>query len=259
MSAVWALHAPAFRTPMSLLQLPDDILFNILGFSKPPDLFQLRKTCKRLQALTLERTVWRTAYRNSGSFLPPGPLHSQTVRELEQILLRADRWDKIWLKQDQSVRYTFGCIWSGQCGIDSDEHQDMELAYSRYLIIRGLRSLRVYDLESKCEIFKYQTASNETFTWFDIPRNIVAEGDAAFPRIFTPFYKNSRLGFHKINPEGEIKFIDTEIHTAEINDILAVGYDFCVFEVRRDRTTTSTSLLHISSRKVYLLSSTLEN
>ncbi|KIK69310.1 hypothetical protein GYMLUDRAFT_644371 [Collybiopsis luxurians FD-317 M1] len=236
---------------MSLLQLPDDILFIILKFSKPHDLFRLRKTCKRLQALTLERTVWRAAYENSRCFLPAGPLHIQTVHNLEKILVRADRWDKIW-KQDQRIGYTLGCIWSGRYGLHPNDRQHMELAYSRYLTISGLGNLRVYDLESKCEIFRYQAVGSETLSWFGYSPSAATEGDAA-SGIFTPFCRNTKL----INSRGEVNFYNTKIDVADMSAILAVGHEFFIFKGRDASTTTS--LLHIPSQKVYQLPSTLEN
>ncbi|KIK69303.1 hypothetical protein GYMLUDRAFT_35379 [Collybiopsis luxurians FD-317 M1] len=231
---------------MSLVQLPDDILISILSYSKPPDLVRLRKTCKRLQALTFEWTVWKAAYRHCGYFLPPGPQPSQTVSDLERVLLRAHRWNKIWVQQAQeAVSHSLGCIWSFQTDF-KEEVEHMELAYSRYLSVGSLKRVQIYDLETKCEIFRIE---NEYLQGLEYSRTATAESDATLG-FFTPFIKNGTLTFFEISSQGEVKLINTEIpHTT----VISIGYNFCIILGRNGSNILS--LLHIPSRKVYSLSS----
>ncbi|KIK69307.1 hypothetical protein GYMLUDRAFT_644241 [Collybiopsis luxurians FD-317 M1] len=178
---------------MLLLQLPDDVLFHILGFLEPPDLIQLRKACKRLQTFTFRLAVWKAAYIHSGYFLPPGPLPSQTAHDLERLLLRTHRWNNIWKQQVQPVVHTLGYIWSFQTEIDlENRRRHIELVHSRYLSIKGPQGMQVYDLETKTEIFKYQATSDERLVWPVYGRCGTVESDAKLG-LFTPFIRNTSL------------------------------------------------------------------
>ncbi|KIK69300.1 hypothetical protein GYMLUDRAFT_237117 [Collybiopsis luxurians FD-317 M1] len=230
---------------MSLVQLPDDILFYVLSFLKPPDLIHLRKTCKRLQAFTLERTVWKAAYRYSGYFLPPGPQPSQTVHDLERVLLRAHRWNKIWLKPPQTIAHTLACIWSFRTEIE--EPLPVELVHGRYVLIKGFKGMRVYDLEIRHEIFKYQSTGDEQLDWPDYQHSRTAESEAELGSL-TPFSRNERLAFLKVTSQGDIDLIDTEIRMIG-NEGITTGYDCCVIQ----DSSNTISVLHVPSRKMYSL------
>ncbi|KIK69299.1 hypothetical protein GYMLUDRAFT_80600 [Collybiopsis luxurians FD-317 M1] len=235
---------------MSFLHLPDDILFSILSFLKPPDLICLRKSCKRLQAFTLEPTVWRVAYRNSGYFLPPGPLPSQTSHDLERILLRAHRWNKIWLKQAQPVAHALTRSWSFQTEIE--DMRIVELAHSRYISIQSRKYVQVYDLSIEREIFKYQAVGDEELHWpaYEHSRTVESETELGS---FIPFIRNRRLSFLKITFQGEIDLIDSEIQIEITGDeVITIGCDFCIAQ----NGSNTLSLLHIPSGKIYPFPST---
>ncbi|KAF9031568.1 hypothetical protein BDP27DRAFT_1436106 [Rhodocollybia butyracea] len=60
--------------PSSFLELPDEFLFNVVKFLQVPDILAARKTCKRLQAITMSRNLWTTMYqmsRSNNGFVPP--------------------------------------------------------------------------------------------------------------------------------------------------------------------------------------------
>ncbi|KIK69357.1 hypothetical protein GYMLUDRAFT_35432 [Collybiopsis luxurians FD-317 M1] len=238
---------------MLLLQLPDDILFNILYFVKPPDLIRLRKICKRLQAFTLEPIVWRAAYRTSGYFLPVTSPTSQTIHDFERVLLRAYRWNKIWVQQAEPVTHTLSCIWSFQSGIEHLQH--MEIAHSRFIFaIGGRKALQVYDLETKREIFNHQTIDGAQVQWLEYHRSETTESEAELG-FFTPFVSHNHLAIFKIDPQGEVDLINTSIQNSGDVDIIAIGHGFCI--IPGPDGSDVVSLLHIPSQKVYSLCSTL--
>ncbi|KAF9077762.1 hypothetical protein BDP27DRAFT_488808 [Rhodocollybia butyracea] len=85
-------------TSSSFIDLPDDVLFNIFRFLRPPDILTVRKTCKRLEAATLEPHVWTTAYRTcNNDFLPVVSSPSQMVTsDLERLLLHTCQLETLW-------------------------------------------------------------------------------------------------------------------------------------------------------------------
>ncbi|KAF5392848.1 hypothetical protein D9757_000958 [Collybiopsis confluens] len=142
------------------------------------DLIVLRNTCKRLQALTLERMVCTAAYRNSCDFLPPGPKPSQTASYLEHILVRAQRWDNLWRNANEQNRLGAqapSMAWSLPSGVK--DNQQMEIAHSRFLYVGGHSTMRVYDLQARREIFAYQTADGEQLQWTEFYRSETLESD----------------------------------------------------------------------------------
>ncbi|KAF5386386.1 hypothetical protein D9757_006710 [Collybiopsis confluens] len=213
------------------------------------------QTCKRLQALTLERMVWTAAYRNSCDFLPLGPKPSQTASYLEHILVRAQRWDNLWRNANGQNRLgveALSMAWSLPSGVK--DNQQMEIAHSRFLYVGGRSTMRVYDLQTRREIFAYQTANGEKLQWMEFYRSGTVESDGEL-NFYIPFLKNKMLIFAKLSGEGDVEMIDTNVSldvTAN-GTIISIGYDVCLIT----RGGDFVSLFHIPSQKMYTMSSTL--
>ncbi|THV06452.1 hypothetical protein K435DRAFT_834135 [Dendrothele bispora CBS 962.96] len=92
---------------------------------------------------TLERFLWTSFYRNSFLFLPPGPFSSQSVSDLERILVQAQKVDKNWNQTKPDVP-KFKTI--RQLSIESVAPA-IQLLRGRYLLVGLAKSLSLYDLE----------------------------------------------------------------------------------------------------------------
>ncbi|KIK67539.1 hypothetical protein GYMLUDRAFT_877194 [Collybiopsis luxurians FD-317 M1] len=156
---------------MLLLELPSDLLLRTLEFVKPRDLFAARKTCRQLRALTLERTVWIGVYRKSGLCLPPGLSPTQTVRDLERVLLRAELWAAIWAQSsslekplDSLFRTTHTMTCSNWLSFTLGATL-LEIYRSRYLIIGDHFGFFMYDLDTSCPIL-LRGEDHYRYFWF---------------------------------------------------------------------------------------------
>ncbi|KAF9067317.1 hypothetical protein BDP27DRAFT_1403894 [Rhodocollybia butyracea] len=166
-----------------LVELPDDVLFGIVKFIRPPDIISIRQTCKRLQAITMDRHVWTTIYKRSEEhFLPVVDLNSQTVDDLERLLLRFFR-----LGTPSTKRV---CKQIGSFTVLREVHY-FELYQGRYLFLHNMKLAMVYDFQTKRKVFRYDAPQN-TLLLFLRPGDvrIANEFDANF---FLPFWiSNSR-------------------------------------------------------------------
>ncbi|KAF9447785.1 hypothetical protein P691DRAFT_801839 [Macrolepiota fuliginosa MF-IS2] len=88
---------------MFLINLNDDTLIYILSFLEPLQLLVVRKTCKRLCALTQSRIVWTNAcvyyVVGRGHPFPNVPLDSLPTRKLEEHVCRAAHLATKWLSR----------------------------------------------------------------------------------------------------------------------------------------------------------------
>ncbi|KAJ4483514.1 hypothetical protein J3R30DRAFT_3449115 [Lentinula aciculospora] len=243
----WRIKTSLLPTRMSFIQLPDDILINVLSFLSPPEILLLRKTCKQLQALTLERTIWSNVYRNSGYFLPPGPTASQTINELERVLLHAYRWDPLWADLAHLQKRNPRPLKS-----DPSHVRNLVLYQGKYLAVGVLDALILYDLHTGNEIFRHDIP---TIPVWLCPQNHPKGGDA---NCYIPFA--STLLAIDDGPAFELRIceIDTlgnaTIHALtdiRLNrgSVVGVGYDFFVTSHGLDNI----SLLHIPSQNRYIL------
>ncbi|KAJ3872540.1 hypothetical protein F5051DRAFT_456529 [Lentinula edodes] len=229
----------------NLTQLPDDILFHVCNFLSSPGILELRKTCKRLHDLTLERTIWTNAYRNFGYFLPPGPSASQTVHELERVLLHAHQWDTIWAipallrtRDHRSLKISVPKI------------RSLALYQGKYLAIGTLESLILYDLQAEKEIYRHNIPTKPF--WLQC-RNDITDSNA---NLYIPFGRESgnnttslQLCICKVDSLGNTTFDDIPGVEITYDCIASVGYDFFVTSQHSGETV----LLHILSQKIYII------
>lgn len=97
------------------------------------------QTSKLFFRLTSERAVWGQVYRMSRLLLPPGPYQYQSVKDLENIIARADKLETNWASSRVVSRRT---ISEGLRGPIS-----LSLLLGRWLLAGDLQSLRCYDLD----------------------------------------------------------------------------------------------------------------
>lgn len=202
----------------SPVELPDDVLFNIIKLLRPPDIFSVRKvsynhpfdciwanavqTCKRLQAITMDRHVWITAYKYSeNDFSPVVDLASQTVGNMERVLIRSYRLNNLWV--NPSAKPVCKKVWS----IDSSaygglghEMEFVEIYQGRYLVLRHEKVILVFDLQTKHEIFRYNAPMNKLFDflWLDAGRNKIVDDNPSdfFDRPSDHHFELYRLSCH---------------------------------------------------------------
>ncbi|KAJ4483516.1 hypothetical protein J3R30DRAFT_1793445 [Lentinula aciculospora] len=237
---------------MLLQDLPNDILLDTLIYLEPTDIFSLRKTCRRLQAFTSEREVWTNIYTNCLFFLPPGPLFTQSVPNLERIILRVYRLHAIWvnssnLGKPSSVFLTFRHILSSKIR----DAAFLRIYRSRYLVIGGAYGFLIYDLQANCEIFRHKGKPDERLFWLhSFGFRMVDHDNKDSFILFGKMRKGaqtSSLAMCKLNPLGHAFIVDT----ANMPTFISVGSEFCVL-----RNGSGHSLLHISTQKAYPFAST---
>ncbi|TBU45390.1 hypothetical protein BD309DRAFT_989574 [Dichomitus squalens] len=91
-------------TILQLNQLPTDVLLHIFVYLEIADVVRLRKTCKALEAVTRDRSVWHealsTRFMHSGIPVPGVQLRddisSLSSTELERLAIRASRYWANW-------------------------------------------------------------------------------------------------------------------------------------------------------------------
>ncbi|KAJ3986638.1 hypothetical protein F5890DRAFT_1502696 [Lentinula detonsa] len=231
---------------MPLIHLPDDILFNVLNLLSPPDILLLRKTCKRLQALTTERTVWTNVYRNPEYFLQPGPPDSQTVPDLERVILHAHRWATVWTDfntlRERRPRFST---------INLPDTRYLAEYQGQYLAIGTATSLILYDLHVEKIIYRYEI-STQPF-WLYIHSN-TKDNDAAFYIPFARVLRNDastlQLCICKVDSSGNASIDEIAGIQISRNCITGIGYDFFLAQGE----SGDISLLYIPSQKLYTIS-----
>ncbi|KAJ8076579.1 hypothetical protein PM082_001002 [Marasmius tenuissimus] len=143
--------------------LPEDILLRIMTFIDPIDLLRLRQvsstiseqnfnsllpasqTSQRLFDFTSERTLWTSFYRNSPlflSYLTPSTLSTYSTREMERLLIHAQRMDKRWRDREFSLRHR---------DLPSTETiegtRGVGIYLGRYLFVGSISMFALYDLD----------------------------------------------------------------------------------------------------------------
>ncbi|KAJ3795399.1 hypothetical protein GGU11DRAFT_792352 [Lentinula aff. detonsa] len=232
--------------PLILIHLPDDILFNVLNLLSPPDILLLRKTCKRLQALTTERTVWTNVYRNPEYFLQPGPSDSQTVPDLERVILHAHRWATVWTDFTtlRKRRPRFSTI-------NLPDIRYLTEYQGQYLAIGTTTSLILYDLHVEKVISRHEI-STKPF-WLYIHSN-TKDNDAAFYIPFARVLRNDastlQLCICKVDSLGNPSIDEIAGIQISRNCIAGIGYDFFLAQGE----SGDISLLYIPSQKLYTIS-----
>ncbi|KAF9061178.1 hypothetical protein BDP27DRAFT_375589 [Rhodocollybia butyracea] len=150
----------------SLIELPDDVLLNMIKFVAPPDIFSVRKTCKRLRAFTLDRHIWTAAYKCSeDKFMPPVVLDSQTVSNLERALLRSYQLNTLWTTP--SAKPVCKHVWSIDSAASRGSFDGMAIYQSRYLVGWNLEQIVVFDLQTMQKVFAYNAPQDEYFRFLD--------------------------------------------------------------------------------------------
>ncbi|KAF9076345.1 hypothetical protein BDP27DRAFT_1357831 [Rhodocollybia butyracea] len=154
---------------MLLIELPGDVLLNIIKFLSAPDIFSVRKTCKRFFAITMDRHVWTTSYKFcENDFMPVVDLASQTVGDLERVLLRSYRLNTLWVTSYANP--VCKKIWSidlSARGIHPVEIEGVEIYQVRYLVLHSAKVVLVFDLKTKEEIFRYDAPKDQYFKFLD--------------------------------------------------------------------------------------------
>ncbi|KAF9063767.1 hypothetical protein BDP27DRAFT_1334653 [Rhodocollybia butyracea] len=222
----------------SPIELPDDVLFNIVKFLRPPDIFSVRKTCKRLQAITMDR---------------------HTVGNLERVLIRSCRLNNLWV--NPSAKPVCKKVWS----IDSSayggighEMEFVEIYQGRYLVLRHEKVILVFDLQTKHEIFRYNAPMDELFDflWLDVGRNKIVDDNPS--DFFLPFWtsKSTNMSSVKISRLGAVSIVDLPAFNPE-NVFHLSGNEFAIFATLQDYMTGSQQAVHFPSQMVYPLHSGL--
>jgi len=99
----------------------------------------LPQTSKQFFHITLERTVWSQVYRMSRLLLPSGPYRYQSAKDLEIILVRADKLEVNWASSRVISRRTI-----------TEGLRDpicLSLLLGRWLLAGDGLGLRCYDLD----------------------------------------------------------------------------------------------------------------
>ncbi|KAF9061048.1 hypothetical protein BDP27DRAFT_1369984 [Rhodocollybia butyracea] len=157
-------------SPMLLLvELPEDVLFNIVRFLQPGDIFSIRKTCKCLLAITKYRHVWVTAYKScEDDFLPVVDLASQTIDDLQRVLLRYHQLETLWTTPSaKPCRKKFWSIDAAAYGIVPRDTDVAEVYQGHYLVLRSDQAILVFDLRTKDAIFRYDAPEDTRLRFLD--------------------------------------------------------------------------------------------
>ncbi|KAF9029080.1 hypothetical protein BDP27DRAFT_1349851 [Rhodocollybia butyracea] len=197
----------------SFVELVDDVLFNVFKFLNPLDIIAARKTCKRLQAITI-----------SNDFLPVVFLSSQTIPELERLLLRAHRLDTLWV-HSLPLNQLRQQSWSINCSIKHALGSILQMEF--YQGPHGHRADIVEDPSSDF-IFLFSAIANQ------LPTD---------PRTFILCITCSGMITIVIRPELQFTNLWKAIAITIRNEFALV------------RHAQSIELLHLSSHKVYNISS----
>ncbi|KAF5393311.1 hypothetical protein D9757_000480 [Collybiopsis confluens] len=262
---------------MHLLQLPDDVLLGVLTFLQSLDLVQLRQTCRQLQALTLTRSVWASAYRNSPYFLPSNGLSFlQNVQGIERALLRARRLDQLWSGSPPTMYATATTVRRrhpvAQHGLKLPTTIDfktkfaiisrLELYRGRLLLVGGPLGFIIYDLETGHEIYEYSGRAVDdwhdchlSWTFSRSGPNDYCGGDFYVPFRRDWERKESTIAFVRITPSMDVSIIDaTGIQVSNIFGI-EMGLDFCIIRYPdKFKRTPGLRLLHIPTLKTCRIS-----
>ncbi|KAF9063777.1 hypothetical protein BDP27DRAFT_1367779 [Rhodocollybia butyracea] len=209
---------------------------NLREFLGPPDILSVRKTCKRFQAITLGRHVWTTAYKSSeDKFMPAVDLDSQTVGDLERVLLHAYQLDTLWATP--SAKPVCKHYWS----IDSAAYGGQSFD--------GIELYRVAILSSRIPRFM-ETALDWSGT--------VENGDCDFFFLFLdcililfliPAFTGSEMLLLKISPLGAVSVDNFPILNVDKADELYLSDDG--FAIIQDKTMRSIRAVHLPSQAVY--------
>ncbi|KAF9058996.1 hypothetical protein BDP27DRAFT_1431958 [Rhodocollybia butyracea] len=231
----------------SFLELPDDILFNVVKFLRVSDILAARKTCKRLQAITMSRNVWTTMYkmsRSNNGFVPRvASLVSQTILDLECLLWRVYRLEILW-GTGVSPNSSFQKIWSVSETAFRNVLGDVQIYQGHYLVIQTCLSIVIYDIETKHEVFRQETAYNEYFDW--IQSHILDEN----AELCLPFETRSSekiLSMLKMSPSGVVTVAhDCPALHQLFDKPFVISNEFAVVD--------SAFIVHLPSQKLYPLS-----
>ncbi|KAF9067102.1 hypothetical protein BDP27DRAFT_1365200 [Rhodocollybia butyracea] len=247
--------------PSLLVELPNDVLFNVIEFLPVPEIFAIRVTCKRFQTLTKHRHVWTAVFRRSDhdSFLPVVDLASQTAGDLERILLRACQLDTLWLNPPPD-KLSFQRRWSldsATLGIDiSADIHPIEIYLSRYLILLHKRAILVYDILTKHEAFRQNAPDDQEFCClYDSPKLtrmvMVSETDYFLPFALS---NTNTVSMCRITPLGIVTVTDCpEFHFGFEDDVWrSIGHDLAIVNPRDLGQMVQAA--HLPSRKVYPIS-----
>jgi len=87
------------------------------------------------------RTLWTSFYKDSSLFLPPGPFPSQSISDLEHVLVHAQRLDENWYSSDAPEFKT-----TRELELDRPFFT-AQLLRGRYLFLGLGNSFSLYDLD----------------------------------------------------------------------------------------------------------------
>ncbi|KAJ3776333.1 hypothetical protein FB446DRAFT_721893 [Lentinula raphanica] len=232
---------------MRLMDLPDDILLNVLNFLDLPQILLLRKICKRSRALTFEHAVWVNAYRHSGYFLPSGNTDNRTVEDLERALVHAHRLQTVWgdlsslrKRPPQPVAFIKPNI------------RFLKLHRGRYVVMGTTTSLSLYDLHAEKELFQHQITTKPLWLHFQHDTTLGKDG------LFIPFARHLRnssatphfqLCICKLDSLDNPIFEDIAGARIYHDCIAGAGQEFFV----ASQKSGGTLLLHVPSQRVYMI------
>ncbi|KAF8141990.1 hypothetical protein EV363DRAFT_1392389 [Boletus edulis] len=136
-------------TTFSLNQLVLEVLHLIFYYIDVPDILRVRRVSRYVNEATRYRNVWVNAYRTAEFPRPPGPFPSQSVHDLENILVTS-------LRVSQNLQR----LCSGRCGTTQSDAQTFKLReirttgmqfyvnliFGRFLLVPFNEGIRCYEL-----------------------------------------------------------------------------------------------------------------
>ncbi|KAF9059730.1 hypothetical protein BDP27DRAFT_453449 [Rhodocollybia butyracea] len=230
-----------------LVELPDDVLFNIVKFLELPDIFSARTTCKVFQAITMDRHIWTEMYKRSNDdFLPVVELPSQTVGDLERLLLRSHRLNTtLWINHA-----TAKALFTQSRSLDIRNCTDLGLYKGRFLVLRHPKNaIRIYDLQATkhSEIFRYNAVEGEELEIVYNRSQSDLINDSFF-LVFKTLHKCTILG---ISPSGVITLCKLPDFGCEISlNSIFMSNEYVIAETSNRAKVLVASLI---SKKVFTI------
>ncbi|KAI3618978.1 hypothetical protein WG66_000501 [Moniliophthora roreri] len=238
--------------------LPDDILFKVFSFLSPLEMLRFRQVARRMHALSLERTVWTTAYRVSTLFIPPVAVSSQTVHDLERHLVHASRLDANWNGPNLMIERQRRLA----CHIAKQGIRGIELYRGRYLLLGSRSSFSLFDLDKAHDwdqpIFQ-MAETGDTYVFCGLGPS---RGDTyTCEEVYIPMLRRQRsteqdtLIIWKLCPTEEVPMVEvtslpvtpsSQIQTWLANSLLVFKFDRST-----ENQSSSAMVYNIATRKRY--------
>ncbi|PIL24774.1 hypothetical protein GSI_12660 [Ganoderma sinense ZZ0214-1] len=146
-------------TPVFQLQdLPGDVLFHIFTFLDIRDIVYLRKTCKALEDLTRDRSVWHdvlsTRFLQKGLPIPgikDRCVSSLSAAGLERVTIRASRYWSNWISPQPQCYFSLEIRPTARPWTSIPSHRNLAAEFLPWMDGRYLLTLTLYTTSSDRE------------------------------------------------------------------------------------------------------------